>query len=148
METISSNLHLLQPAGKTREGYRGYSSPKRQDLGFTHTTSTRHEGPSRTCMGASSSRCDNTRLTNTQGRWLLLFHNPQGLQDSLEDPQDFRAEVNGIDFMFSWYLVRIYISQDQKSTETSTTEQFNFVMRYSIYLTEIQLSCGLRTAEN
>lgn len=28
-------------------------------------------------------------------------------------------------------IVRIYISQDQKTTETSTAEQFNFVMRYS-----------------
>lgn len=65
-------------------------------------------------------------LTNTQGRWLLLFHNPQGQ----EDPQDFRAEVNSTDFMFSWYLVRVCISQEQKTTEALTTEQFSFVMRY------------------
>lgn len=103
--------------------------PKDKIWGFIHTTSTWHEGPSRTCTGASSSRCGNTRLQdqpNTQGRWLLLFHNPQGLEDS----QNFRAEVNSIDFMFSWYLVRVCISQEQKTTEVLTTEQFNFVMRY------------------
>lgn len=54
-------------------------------------------------MGASSSSVVTPgfriSLTNTQGRWLLLFHKPQGLQDSLQDPQDFRAEINSTDFM-------------------------------------------------
>lgn len=48
-------------------------------------------------MGTSPSRCGNTRLRHQ----LLLFHNPQGPSDSLEEPQDFRAGVNSPDFMFS-----------------------------------------------
>lgn len=115
VETVSSNLDLLQPAGKNREGYRGYSSPKRQDSGGSSTL-LQHgmKGPAKPVQELLPAGVVTPgwriSLTNTQGRWLLLFHNPQGL----EDPQDFRAEVKSTDFMFSWYLVRVYISQDQK----------------------------------
>lgn len=81
---------------KPERGTKDTPAPGDKIWGFIHTTLTWHEGPSRTCRGTSPSRCGNKRLKNQ----LLLFHNPQGLQDSLEEPQGFRAEVNSPDFMF------------------------------------------------
>lgn len=84
---------------------KGTEDTPARDTTWGSPTPPQQEGPSRTCMGASSSSVVTPgfriSLTNTQGRWLLLFHKPQGLQDSLQDPQDFRAEINSTDFMSS-----------------------------------------------
>lgn len=47
---------------KIRRIQRRLQPQKTRFWGFIHTTSTWHEGPSKTCTGASSSRCGNTRL--------------------------------------------------------------------------------------